>query len=374
MKVSRMSNQSTEVMFVLPTYVGGGAERIVVQLARSLHRKGRRVLLVGVLERASTFEVDGLPHIGLGCGRVLEAIFPLLRVIKEHKVKTVVSTLRHITVVVASTHFLLRTKFRHVIRVANTYSSEIQRGSNALVRAFWHCVLILAHRSASANICVSHGVRKDLVSRFCVTAARCVTIYNPVNLPEIDSLASAAEPRLELKRGRKLILAVGRLTVQKDFVSLIEAFSKLKTLCSQSSALVILGEGPERPNLEMVVETHGLRDDVYLLGWVSNPYPFFRSADVFVLSSKHEGLPNALLEALAFELPVVTTDCESGPREIITDTRLGALIPIGDVEAMAGAICEALAMTKDVYRRSHVSKYFEASAVVQQYEKVLLDA
>jgi len=140
-------------------------------------------------------------------------------------------------------------------------------------------------------------------------------------------------------------LSIGRLTKAKNYSTLIEAFAKVRQ--QRDVRLAILGNGEERPSLEGLVRRLGLENDVWLPGFVDPPYPYLARASVFVQSSIWEGFPTVIVEALAFGVPVVSTDCPSGPREILENGRFGELVPVGDVEALADAIRRALDVPHD---------------------------
>ena len=137
-----------------------------------------------------------------------------------------------------------------------------------------------------------------------------------------------------------MVLGIGRLTRQKGFDVLLSAFARLRQ--HHSARLVILGDGPDRRDLLSQASHHGIRDDVAFLGFVPNPYPHLARSALFVLSSRWEGSPNVLTEAMALGTPVVATDCESGPREILEGGRHGPLVPVDDVEALAVAMAQVL--------------------------------
>jgi glycosyltransferase involved in cell wall biosynthesis len=180
--------------------------------------------------------------------------------------------------------------------------------------------------------------------------------------------ASLKHPWFE--RGQPpVILGVGRLSPQKGFATLIRAFSQVRQ--TRLARLLILGEGRERPMLEALVRELGLEQDVKLPGFTTNPYPYMSQASLFVLSSRWEGLPGVLIEALYCGTPVISTDCPSGPREILKGGLYGQLVPVDDVGALAPAIEMALA-GKAPHPPQESWFPFEEEAVVDQYINFLL--
>jgi glycosyltransferase involved in cell wall biosynthesis len=218
---------------------------------------------------------------------------------------------------------------------------------------------------ATGIVATSEEMADDLAEFVRIPRERIQVIYNPVVSPEIYSLAE--EPLLHpwFEHGAPpVVLGVGRLTKAKDFPTLIRAFYLLRS--RRPARLVILGEGEERAYIESKVRVLGIQGDVDLPGFTPNPFPYMRQAAVFVLSSAWEGLPNALIQALALGTPVISTDCRSGPREILNDGAFGKLVPVGDDAAMSSAIEEALRdgsctvpeTALDRFRRDTVAKAY----------------
>jgi glycosyltransferase involved in cell wall biosynthesis len=194
---------------------------------------------------------------------------------------------------------------------------------------------------ADAVVSVSNQVADDLATSAGLDRQSITTIYNPV---VDDSLHANAQQPLDhpwfTPDAAPVILGVGRLSEQKDFATLIRAFAAVRT--TAEARLVILGEGRLREDLEALADTLGIRADVDLPGFVQNPFQYMSRASVLVSSSEYEGLPGVLIQALACGCPVVSTDCPGGSAEILVDGEYGALVDVGDAEAMALAILAEL--------------------------------
>jgi glycosyltransferase involved in cell wall biosynthesis len=216
----------------------------------------------------------------------------------------------------------------------------------------------------------SRGVAQDLVRITGLPDTRIKVLYNPVVTPELHEKLQARPAHPWLLPGQPpVVLAVGRLTAQKDFPTLIRAFAEVRK--SRPARLLILGEGPDRGALEELVLEFDLSKDVSLAGFVDNPYPYMARASLFVLSSRWEGLPTVLIEALYCGVPVVATDCPSGPREILAEGKYGALVPMQDVPTLAQTIAQALDGRTP---RPSVESWqpYELENIVDQYVQTLL--
>ena len=204
----------------------------------------------------------------------------------------------------------------------------------------WRFIVPLLRRTypeADRIIAVSHGVADDLRTLGGLPPELVTTVYNPVVDSELAKKAEAPIDHAWFKPGApRVMIAVGRLTEQKDFPTLLQAFAQVRAQCQ--ARLLLIGEGEMRPKLEALARQLGVDQDVSLPGFMSNPFAYMARAAVFVLSSTYEGLPGVLIEALACGCPVVSTDCPSGPAEILEDGQYGRLVLVGDPAAMAQAI------------------------------------
>jgi len=195
-----------------------------------------------------------------------------------------------------------------------------------------------AYRMMDGIVAVSAGVADDLAAFVGIPRQRITVIHNPLLLPDVlpgRDMALQYWPA-ETKR----LLAVGTLKEQKNYPLLLDALAKVREQVPTS--LLILGDGSLREALKAQVAQSGLTNAVVFAGFDTDPWPYYAAADLFVLSSDYEGLPTVLIEALHAGLPIVSTDCPSGPREILEDGVYGALVSCGDPQALASAIVHAL--------------------------------
>jgi glycosyltransferase involved in cell wall biosynthesis len=328
----------------LPSLAGGGAERMMLHLAAGVLAQGIAVHLVCADARGPYLgEVSsGCRLVDLKAQRVLLALPKLAAWLRENRPSVLLAAMDHANLIAIWAHTLacvgpavrLAVSVRSQLSVAAAHEPS-WRGRTLpwLARRFYP--------RADDVIAVSEGVADDLADCLGLTRARITAIPNPVLSDDIDALASKPVEYPWLVPGAPpVLLAAGRLTAQKDFPTLLWAFARL--VPQRELRLVILGEGPVRAALEAEVDALGLRDRVSLPGFDENPFRWMARAHLFVLSSAWEGLPGVLIQAMACGTPVVSTDCPSGPREVLDDGRFGPLVPVGDAQALAAAMEQTL--------------------------------
>ncbi|MFQ5845738.1 MAG: glycosyltransferase, partial [Planctomycetota bacterium] len=223
---------------------------------------------------------------------------------------------------------------------------------------------------ADAVIAVSNGVADDLAQTAGLPRHGITTIYNPVVTAELEEKAHAPLDHPWFAPGSPpVVLGVGRLVSQKDFAVLLKAFARARG--ARPARLVILGEGPGRESLTALAAKLGVAGDLALPGFVANPFAYMARASVFVLASAWEGLPTVLIEALGCGCPVVSTDCPSGPAEILAGGKYGPLVPVGDDVALAAAILRLLGAPPDASMLRGRAALFSVDRSVREYLAVL---
>ena len=314
----------------------------MLNLATGFAARGLCVDLVVVAVEGE--HVDTVPHgvrvVELGVSRTATSPVALRRYVRESGTPVIISALHHANLAVLLSRRLFRLPVRIVPTIHNTLSGERARARSPIVR-FQHAFMDACYGWADRIVAVSEGVAEDFRRTTGVREGRVETIYNPVITEALRAQARERPDHPWFAPGAPdVVVAVGRLARQKDFATLLRAFSRASA--AADARLMILGEGPERPALERLAAELGIAERVEMPGFVPQPYAFLGHARLYVMSSAWEGLPTALIEALAVGVPIVSTDCPSGPREILRDGAYGRLVPVGDPDAMAAAISEAL--------------------------------
>ena len=322
----------------LPSLVGGGAERITVNLVREAARRG--VVVDLVLSRAVGPYVsdvrDSVNVVDLRASRVLTSLPALVKYLRRERPEALLTAISHANIVGIWARRLAGGSTRVVVAEHDTLSQVTQQAARRRTR-FVPYLIGKSYRSADAIVAVSSGVADDLAEATGIPRHSIDVIYNPVVTPEVAASARASVDHPWLAPGQPpVVIGIGRLAPKKDFPTLLRAFAAARG--EERARLLILGEGPERSELESLVRSLGLESDVALPGFVDNPYAYLAHASLFVLSSRWEGLPTVLIEAMFCGTPVISTDCPSGPREILCDGRYGTLVPVGDVASLAEAI------------------------------------
>lgn len=361
----------SRIAFFLPNLYGGGAERVSINLLKGMCDRQDLALdlVLGIAEGSFIEQVPkSVKIIDLQSGRVVSALLPLVKYLKTVKPDALLSHLGHANVIALLANRLAGSKTRIAVVEHNTLSVADATSLRAKVTPWF---MKRFYPGADAIIGVSRGVSQDLEHQLGLLQGSVRTIYNPVIDRQLLTKANAPvdHPWLQPQQP-PVFLAVGRLTAQKDFSNLIRAFAQLRE--QTTARLIILGEGELRTELTALAEHLGVSDDIDLPGFADNPYGYMKRATAFILSSRYEGLPTALIEAMACGCPVVSTDCPSGPQEILAGGKYGSLVPIQDSKSLAREMLRVLKhpISPEILRQR--AKIFATEHIVPQYLETLI--
>lgn len=359
----------TQLAVFLPGLYGGGAERTMLNLAEGFAQRGVAVdLVVGVTKGSLLDHVpDSVRYLPLNATRSRYVVPSLASYLKSERPQTLLTALNRANLAAIWARSLARVPCRLVISERNQVFNGQQ--SKSIPERLYPRLGQLFYPWADEIVAVSQSVADDLVKAMHLERTRITVIKNPVVTPALRTKAEATLQHPWVGANEPpLIVSVGRLSEQKDLATLIRAFARLRK--KRSARLLILGEGPRRTYLETLISQLEISDDVLLPGWVPNPVVYVREATLFVLSSRWEGLPGALIEALYCGTPIVATDAPGGTGEVLAHGRYGLLVPVGDVDKLAGAICRVLA--GEVQRPPAASwEPYELNRVLDQYAQTL---
>lgn len=368
-----MINNSSKrpIAFFIPALNGGGAQRVVVNLANSLLDITDHPIHVVLLRREGEFLDELRPAVNivdLGTRRASLSVFALARYMRRERPRSMLSTLGYANIVFIISGLLAQRPCRLVVREANV----VRKPTGKWIDKFRSRIIIglmrMLYPCADAVVAICNDVLQSMQAAGVNIHNRTVVIGNPIDLmpPALTSNPMDYLP----KPCPPFICSIGRLSESKGFDILLSAFSKVQ---DTHLNLVILGEGPLRNLLVRQARTLGIEDRVHMPGFVKNPRKILQKAELFVLSSRWEGFVNVLLEALATGVPVVSTDCPGSPNDILEGGAHGRLVPYDDPEALAAAIIKELEVPSGTREgRMARAKDFSAEKIARQYlEQVL---
>lgn len=358
------------IAFVLPTLEIGGAEKMTLNLIQGLLNFGYKIELILIDAKGPLLKnvPKGCNIINFKLKHTSFSLFKLIKYLRNETPMVLISSLTHLNIITIISMLISRVKTKLIIMEQANLSSAT-KNNNLKVKI----ASILAHflyKRADFIIAVSKGVKQDLLKKIPGIENKIRVIYNPVLNKDIFLMSyESVYHKWFLEKNMPIILSVGRLSKEKNYSTLLQAFKLVKNVVR--CKLVIIGDGPEKENLENLAKNLQINEDLWMPGFDVNPYKYMSKSDIFVLTSIYEGLPNVLIEALALGLPLVSTDCESGPREIIKNNINGLLVKVGDYESLSQAIIYILKNRNKFITNKNELEKFKIENIVYEYKNLI---
>ena len=366
----KKNRNKIKIFFLIPSLRGGGAEKIILNIVKNINLKKFNPTLILISNEGEYTIPKNIKVINIDKKRARYAIPKLVKIIKNNKPDIVLSSVVQSGIILSiAKKFIFKNKPIIVHRVANFFSNiNIPFPSKILYKK--------TLKSFDSIISVSDEMKEDLEKNTKLKSKQIQTIYNPIDLKKIDIKSNEEiEEKFISNSKNKIILGVGSLTKQKGFKYLIKACEQI-VKNRRNTYLVILGKGKKREELTELIKKLKIEDKVKLLGFKNNPYKYMKRANVFVLPSLWEGLPGVLIEAMACGTPVISTSCQSGPKEILKNEKYGILIPIKDHKQMRKEIKSLLNKDRKAEKMGKMAKKrvkkFNLKKQVKKYETKLL--
>jgi len=367
------NNNNPTVAFFIPSMSDGGAERVTLNLVNNIasrHKLNVHLVLVHATGPFLSQVASNVKIIDLKSKHTKNSLFKLAKYLSEHKPIAVVTALQQANVVALIANQLawrFTTRIIATLHINLSASKKNPTNNKARLLPF---LIKHTYRWADQIVAVSNGVADDFSENIGVSRSSIKVIYNPVITSDVVQKATE-QPDHRWFGGDSppVVLAAGRLGEQKNFGLLIEAFNIIKDLTNAN--LLILGEGEQRESLQKKINECQLQSRVELHGFVSNPYSYMSKAKVFAMSSIFEGLPTVLIEALYCGANLVSTDCPSGPREILQDGKLGGLVEVDNAQQLSKALLDAIQDSNEKNVTNNAWHQFRVNEVADSYVRTI---
>ena len=369
-----------KIFIFIPSFESGGVERNAVIVANSLMEKGYDVSVVYCRKINAQFtklskdikkiKLNRLPYLPFIHERIVDAVssalfgFFVLQKIVDNKSVMISFQSNVVAIVLAK---LLRVKV--IVRLSNHYSNvEFEKSKLRKISEYLKKIL---YKRADVVIANSQELADDY-SR--VLECPVQVVYNPIDIDGVKH--KAKKPIFDeifIKKNKPVIIGIGRLCVQKNFGFLISSFAK--SIQKVDAYLVIIGEGSERQKLEKLIKSLNLEGSVILMGHKDNVFPYLKRSDIFVLSSLYEGMPNALIEAVALKIPSISTNIKTGPKEILLNGEGGRLVEVNNIDDLRKAIVFRL-LEQEVAQKAAENSFsqldrFSMDGMILRYKNII---
>jgi len=356
----------------LSSFGDGGAHKNMMHIAEWLTKQGHTVELIitksdGPMEHAVP---DNISIYNLDSSRVRYSLYGFIKYFRKSEFDSILATPTTCTLIAGIADILINCDTKVTLRIPVTLSNERYYTNPKGIETIFPIVTKYVFSKSESIIAISNGVKTDTMKTFGISGSNIKTIYNPAITDDIfDKMKEPVEHPF-FREDNTVFIAVGRLVEQKGFDVLINAFKNVEK--QTGAKLIILGDGKEKENLRRLRQDLSLTNSISFEGFVKNPYKYIYNSDVFVLSSLWEGFGNVVAEALACATPVVATDCDSGPAEILDNGKYGKLVPVGDITKLSKEMINALDQDQNKEVLLDRAQEFHIKNIGPQYEKMIL--
>lgn len=361
------------ISFCLPSLYSGGAEKAMVNIAEGLSTRGYDIEMFILKEEGDLLSQSGDIDVKFADGyynKYLGAasyIYDISRYFEVAEPDLFISSMSHLNVVAQLAKKMTASSTSVILTEHNTLSKK-----GGMKSWFVKRLVNILYNDAESIVAVSEGVADDLINTTRITSDIVNTIYNPVISEEIIKKSYEPIDNAWLhNEDIPVYLSAGRMVPQKNFPNLIKSFSIARESCD--ARLIIIGRGDHEDKLGVLANNEGVNEYIDFAGFVDNPYNYMRNASVFVSSSSWEGLPTVHIEAMACGCPIVSTNCPSGPFEILQGGKLGTLVPVDDPKSLAkGMIWELNNPTSSELLITSAKNRFSVKQSVDSYENLIV--
>lgn len=370
-----MINAKKNIFFVITSLEGGGAEKFTITLLKNFNHLYYNLFLIvfnnnGPYKESIPDYVQIIDFKKTSRYKFFNIIFKLSKLIDFYKPDTIFSILEYTNLVVYCAKLFTKFKPKNIIFTVHAFLSLFIK--NQKFGFLKNIIYKLILKKCNTLIVPSNGVKIDLINNYNISNNQIKIIHNAIDITEITKLSEEDLP-LKYLKSKPYIIAVGRLHKEKDYPTLIKAFSIISdSICEN---LLILGTGEDHNSIKQIIFDLNLENRIELVGFQINPYKFIKHASALVLSSKYESFGIVITEAMALGVPVVSTDCPSGPKEIINDGAYGLLTIVSNPDDLAQKIKLLLTdqkLKENIIKNSHTRVMdFDIDSIVKQYENLI---
>lgn len=370
-----------KILFVMENLNAGGAEKVFLNIINNIDRGKFNPILLLFNTGESTKESYPFPEnteVIILKKNKKKALFLLINVIKKENPDVVFSNLAPINILCGMAKIIIRKpKIKFIFRETTIRSTSINMAQRGFIEKIIYTKLVKRfYKKAEKIISLSLGAKLDLVENFHIPASNIKVIYNPLDIKKVINLSDEKIDDNKLNENKKNIIIVGTLTKSKGHKYLIEAIRILTIEKALDIHLYIVGTGELEKSLKELVIKKNIESRVSFVGFKSNPYKYIKKCDIFILPALWEGFGNVIVEAMASSTPVISTNCESGPKEIIESEKNGLIVEMKNSVSIVDAV-ERLLNDNDLYSEIQKNAFerafdFDIRTIISEYEDEII--